>query len=318
MRLKILIISILISIPFWWGLNIFQQKLENYFTAEISKPLTNLKLVNFSKEKNLKETKKPLNFKLEAKSAISLKINQKGEEEILFEKDPEKPLPIASLAKLMTSFIAFQIYHPQTILFVSKEAISQEEDIGKFKKGEKISVENLIKSVLLESSNDAAFAIAEGIISSKNKIGVENFIKFMNLEAENLDLKNTFFVNPTGLDSQKTNYSTAKDLAKLSKIILEKNPKIFEISSKELSLILDNKGKVHHLAINRNKLLKKDWMIVGQKTGYTEKAGGCMILILKNKKDEYLINVILGTPNLEKRELEMEKLINYLKENKLW
>ncbi len=318
MRLKVLILSLLFSLPFWWGVNIFQGKLENYFTAEISKPLTNLTFVNFSKNEKEKEIKKsPLPLELEAKSAISLKINQKGEEEILFEKDSQRPLPIASLTKLMTSFIAFQIYEKQTLLLISKEAVSQEENIGNFKVGERISVENLVKSALLESSNDAAFAIAEGIISPQNKIGVENFVKFMNLEAKSLGLENTFFVNPTGLDSDTVNYSSAKDLAKLTKVILEKNPKIFEISSKEVLVILDGKGKFHHLAKNTNKLVK-ELKIVGQKTGYTEKAGGCMILILKNKKNEYLLNVILGTPTLEKRESEMKKLINYLKENKLW
>lgn len=316
MRLKILVISILLSVPFWWGINIFQKELENYFTAEISEPLKNLSLVNFSKK--AKEIENPPLLEIEAKSAISLKINQKGEEEILFEKDSMRPLPIASLTKLMTSFIAFQIYDPQTLLFISKEAISQQENIGNFKIGERISVENLIKSALLESSNDSTFALAEGIISSQNKVGVENFVKFMNLEARNLNLENTFFVNPTGLDSEFSNYSTAKDLAKLSRIILEKNPKIFDISSKKELVITDENGKFHHLAINRNKLIEENLEIIGQKTGYTEKAGGCMILILKNEKGEYIINVILGTPTLEKRESEMKKLINYLKENKLW
>ncbi|MCP6719384.1 MAG: serine-type D-Ala-D-Ala carboxypeptidase, partial [Patescibacteria group bacterium] len=128
----------------------------------------------------------------------------------------------------------------------------------------------------------------------------------MNQKAKSLGIKNTHFTNPTGLDpiyeNISPNYSTAKELIKLSKYILENNPLIFEISLKKGPYLIKNGLSSLYFSSNQE--------VVGGKTGYTEKAGGCMIVILKNEKDNIFINVILGADYPQERIQEMQKLID--------
>jgi len=168
-------------------------------------------------------------------------------------------------------------------------------------------VETLLYIMLIESSNDAAYALAE-------TIGLDNFIDKMNQKAKELGMEDTYFINTTGLDVNDslptlTNFSTAQDMARLSKYILLKDPKIFEISSLNYYEAMNASGNFHHLAINTNELLNLNSHVIGGKTGYTPKAGGCMILILKPEKGGYIINVILGTVSQEARFEEMKKLV---------
>jgi D-alanyl-D-alanine carboxypeptidase (penicillin-binding protein 5/6) len=174
-------------------------------------------------------------------------------------------------------------------------------------RGEKFTVEQLLDLMLIYSSNDAAWALAE-------VIGGPNFVKKMNQKADNLGLQNTHFVNPHGLDPKDIdytpatfkdfNYSTAKDLIKISQYILKEHPLIFEITKKEP--IYSNENGIHDLFLpNKNE-------IIGGKTGYTKNAGGCILFIFKNKQGDVFINVILGTDSEEARIKEMQKLIDWL------
>jgi len=296
-ELKFFFIAFILSLPFWWGINVFQGNLEKFFYAEISQPLQEINLVMV----NPKPKKPSLN--LEAKSAISLKINQFGKEKVLFAQNSSSILPIASLTKFMTALIVLEDpenYDFSKTITISREAALKDDvpEYGNLKTGEKKKIEELLNLMLVYSSNDAAFALSE-------VIGVDNFVERMNKKARVLGLSNTHFVNPTGLDpenitfSQETtyffNYSTAEDLARLSKYILNEFPIILEISS--------NQHKFSDLSLNQN--------IIGGKTGYTDEAGGCIILVSENNGN-YFINVILGTKTVETRIREMQKLINWL------
>lgn len=305
---KILLYSFLISLVFWLGADKLAKNLEDFFywqnlsgnksyllTAELNQKLLETKLL---------EAKNKIEPEIKAESAISVEINNKGEEKILFEKNSGQPLPIASLTKLMTALVIFdfdETYKPDQLITISKEAVMQEgsSKYGDLMVGEKLSVEILLHIMLIESSNDAAFALAQ-------PLGENGFVDIMNLYAEDIGLKNTHFANPTGLEPD--NLSTVKDLTKLTKYILENYPGIFSITDLQSYEALRPDKTLHHfIPQNTNELLAEFPEIIGGKTGYSPQAKGCLLLILANPKNSsYFINVILGSDD---RFGEMKKLV---------
>jgi len=300
--IKFFLVSLIASVFFWQGIIFFQDNLEKFFYAQISQPLEN---ITFAKIPQRPKKPKPI---LQSESAFSLKINKAGREKVIFSKDIEKTLPIASLTKLMTALVFFE-NTPSDILSslttISKEA-AQQENIpvyGNLKAGENLLVEKLLELMLFYSSNDAAFALSE-------IVGPESFfVEKMNQKTKTLELENTHFINPTGLDPEDTdlisNYSTIKNLVELSQYILENHPLIFEISSQQGPY--PRKNGISDLSFSDNQKL------IGAKTGYTEMAGGCMLVILEDEKENLFFNIILGTDSPETRVQEMQKLINLLK-----
>lgn len=313
-NIKFFSIIFLVSFLGWWGANSLYSNLESlFYWREFSQnPELFLAQVNF------KPKVKPLiqqGLEIKAEAGIVVLINPKGDKKMLFKKEISQGAPIASLTKLMTALVAEEIYQSNQIFNISKEAVSQEEERGKLKIGEKLSLNELLHIMLIESSNDAAWAVAEGeIIEEENFIGKEKFVELMNLKVEELGLKNTHFINPTGLDGFE-NYSTSEDLVKLAHYLIKNHPQILEITQKQSYRVLDPDGNLHHfIAENTNKLLKEFPEIIGGKTGFTDEAGGCILLILKNENGSYFVNVILGTASPEDRFQEMKKLIDFSKE----
>lgn len=236
-------------------------------------------------------------FKINAESAISIEFGGDIQEEVLFEKDVDKKLPIASLVKLMTALLVLENYDLTKEVVISKTAIEQVGEQGDLKEGQVLSVKNLLYIALIESSNRAAYALSEAI-------GEDNFVALMRNRAAELGLINTYFEDSTGLDEKS--YSTANDLAKLSKYLFLNYPLFGEIIGlKEFYLYLPD-GSFHHKLINTNELLGQ-YEIVGGKTGYTIAAKGCFMAIQKKSPEKYVIHVILGS---EDRFSEMQKLIN--------
>jgi D-alanyl-D-alanine carboxypeptidase len=284
--LKIFFISLFLSLPFWWGINLFNERLENYILAQVSVPIENIIFVP--------PKRKPPLF-LNAKSAISVKTDLENFEKILFAKEEKTPLPIASLTKLMTALVVFEEgYDLNEKVLISKQAASQEDVpvFGNLKEGEGLKVEELLELSLVYSSNDAAFALSEKI---------PNFVEKMNNLAKKLGMENTYFSNPTGLDS---NYSTAQDLVKLTKYILKNHPQIFEISRRPPKYKLDN--GIYSIFLPKE--------IIGGKTGYTPEAGGCLLFIFRDEKEPniFYINLILGTKSIQGRVEEMQKLVDWI------
>ena len=266
-NLKILLIVFLVSLPFWWGVNVFQANLENYFYAQIGQPFEEINILQIPE----RIQRPPL--ELDAKAAISVFIDYQGSEKVLFEKDADRPLPIASLTKLMTASIFLKYYDIET-----------EETV------------KLLLSLLIESDNEAADDLAA-------IIGEDSFLGLMNSGAKELGMGNTYFTNPNGLDpkepDESLNYSTAKDLMKLSKYITSEQPLLWEIST-----IQELEGMK-----NTNDLLGQIPGIIGGKTGETPLAGKCLILVVQTSKNKgFLVNVIL---NSENRFEEMKKLIRW-------
>ena len=310
-NIKTLLLSFIASFVFFAGVNISVQKMEDFAFDNIYYPTGQMLSAQiyqeqFLAEKDFSVEKKEI--EINAASAISLKINSKGESFILFEKESSKPLPIASLTKLMTGFIILDLketYDPFQVLEISENAANQ-KGISVLSKGEYLTIKDLLYVVLLESSNDAAFALAE-LVSEKG------FVQLMNIYAREIGLKNTFFINPTGLDFFQeqnhinSNVSTAFDLAYFASHILEKNPELFEITAEKEHNILKPNGEIRHISQNTNALLYEFPQIIGGKTGWTPIAGGCLIIVIEEPKDNsYIINVVLGA---EDRFGEMRKLI---------
>lgn len=240
-------------------------------------------------------------LKIDAEAAISIETDLFLQNKILFKKNETKTLPIASLSKLMTALVVLKNYDLQQQITITNEDILQEGQQGDLKVGQILSVKNLLYITLIESSNDAAFALS-------SIVGQDKFIALMNAETSNLGILNTHFTDSSGLDAGS--YSTAKDLVQLVKHLLNKYPLVLQIIGlKEYDLYLDN-GQLHHKLINTNKLLGEIPEVVGGKTGFTSYAKGTFLVIEKSPdEDNYLIHIILGS---EDRLEEMKKIINWL------
>jgi len=316
MRSKILLISLVLSLPFWWGMNVLAENLQDsWFEKELNRSLriSNRQTKELKLEKELQQRFKAL--EINAKAAILVKVNENGDEKILFEKDSQKPLAIASLTKLMTALVVFDLdeaYTSSQAIEITKEAVEQEGDskYGELEIGESLSVKNLLYIALIESSNDAAFALTE-------PIGKQGFVELMNLYSKKIELENTYFVNPTGLEPNSTeelkNVSTARDIVKLAKYILINYPQIFEITTNQSYEVLNLDNTFHHfIPQNTNELLGEIPEIIGGKTGWGIEAGGCLLLVLDNPEEEgsYFVSIVLSAKD---RFAETRKLINALR-----
>ncbi|MBU4274733.1 serine hydrolase [Patescibacteria group bacterium] len=244
-----------------------------------------------------------------AKAAICVETNLLNNNKVLFKKNENEQLPIASLTKLMTVLVVLENYDYDLdqVTVVSEAAVNQPGEQGLLTVNENLSIKNLLYIMLIESSNDAAYALAE-------VKGVEKFVDLMNLKAMELGLFSSNFVDVAGLSSD--NYSTAEDLVRLTKYLLKNNPLVWEILSLNDYRLLNPSGKLHHVLLNTNELLGKVPDIIGGKTGSTLRAKGCLLLVLKNQNNQSdLIYVILGS---DERFEETQRLINWINQAYKW
>lgn len=228
------------------------------------------------------------NVKLNEKSAIAVFFDEKGNEKILYQKDIDKKLPIASLTKLMTAMVVIDNYNLDQITTVSQRAIDTLEEVGRLHVGEKITIRGLLELSLLVSSNDAATALAE-------VMGEKKFVEKMNEKAKEIGLPNTYFTDPHGLS--KDSVSSARDFAILTEYSILHYPEIWKILGKRQSIIKGYAGgeEIVHIANNTNTLINED-CVLGGKTGYTEEAGDTMMLAMKapGSVEGNVVLVLLG------------------------
>lgn len=229
---------------------------------------------------------------------------------ILFQKNGiNDARPIASLTKMMTALVVLDNAGLGDVFKVSKEAIQTNGEQGDLRVGEEISVENLLYALLVESSNDAAVALAQNIQTKTGK----DFVGLMNQKAKELKIKSTSFADPSGLDPQ--NRSSAWDLAQLLEICL-KNPSLARIMQTSQIQTASADGRFVHYLKSTNHLLGKLPDVAGGKTGYTEEAGNCMVLAVSSPNNEgLLISVVMGAQD---RMGETETLINWTKKAFFW
>lgn len=248
--------------------------------------------------------------KINSKGAVLIEQDSKR---ILYQKDAEKQLPMASTTKIMTCLIALEKGNLDDIVTVSKRAARAPKVKLNLMTGEKQRLGDLLYSLMLESHNDTAVAIAEHIGGS-----VEEFCVMMTKRAHELGANNTSFQTPSGLDAE-SHYTTAYDLALIAAYALA-NPKLVEIMNTQ-SITIPTKpteGSKQHSLQNKNRFLYTYNGANGMKTGFTSKAGHCFVGSAK-KDDMQLIGVALaagwGQNGRSQKYKDVITLMNYGFEN---
>lgn len=220
-------------------------------------------------------------------------VKEVGSSEILMAKNKDARIEPASLTKILTSIIAIESGRLSETVTIPMEATLVEPSKAGFRPGDKISLLDLVKAAMVNSSNDAAFAIAIHLSGSVNE-----FARVMNYKARVLGAQNSNFTNPAGFDRgvYAGHYSTARDLLKLTEYAI-KNRLFNEIAQLEsVSITEQDSGKVYNLKTH-NRLLDKYKYAVGIKTGYTNKAGKCLIARAKKDNKDVLIVMLKAKAN---------------------
>ena len=217
----------------------------------------------------------PLQINAEATSPPSVSahsaILMDGENNaVLFAKNANERLPMASTTKIMTALVALEMASLDTVIVTDSRAVGVEGSSIYLTEGEQLTLEQLLYALLLESANDAATAIAIGLAGS-----VEAFADRMNQTAANIGLKNTHFQNPHGLDHAE-HYTTAWDLAQITAAAL-KHPIFSTIVSTRKTTIPHSGTDEVRLLINHNRLLREYDGCIGVKTGFTKRSGRCLV-----------------------------------------
>ncbi|NTW56969.1 MAG: D-alanyl-D-alanine carboxypeptidase [Chlorobiaceae bacterium] len=205
---------------------------------------------------------------------------------VLMEKDVDKPVSPASLTKTLTSIMAIESGRLDDDVVIPEAATLVEPSKAGFKPGEKVKLYDLVKAAMVSSSNDAAFAIAIHLAGN-----VDNFVAVMNRKARMIGMNNSRFTNPAGFDKgiYAGNYSTASDLMKLTEYAI-KNPFFNSVAKQEYAVFTEQTTQKQYALRTHNRLLEKYPYTVGIKTGFTARAGKCLIArAIKDNRDILLV-----------------------------
>lgn len=222
---------------------------------------------------------------------------------VIMEHNSNERLPPASLTKMMTAYIVERELDEGRIAMsdmvpISVKAWRTEGSRTFVQEGTSVSVEDLLKGVIIQSGNDASVALAEFVAGSEGA-----FVDIMNQQAQLLGMKDTHFENATGLPSPD-HFSTAYDLAVLAQHIIQDYPENYPLYA-EKHFTYNNIRQP-----NRNSLLWRDDSVDGLKTGHTEEAGYCLVASAK-RGETRLIATVMGTSSSESRAQEVQKMLNY-------
>lgn len=243
---------------------------------------------------------------VECKSRAVLMMDN-GTGTVIYEKNPEKRLQIASMAKIMTLNVIFDeinagnLTYDETIT-ASDNAASMGGSQAFLDAGSEYKASELIKSIIVASANDSCVAMAERISGS-----VPAFVERMNATANAYGMTNTYFVNCTGLPAPNQ-YSCAADVAKMTRELIKHND-FFEFSGVWMFDFVHPSGRVTSLS-NTNKLVRFYNGCDGGKTGFTSEALSCLSATAK-RGDTRLICVVIGAENSKVRNTEVSELLNY-------
>jgi D-alanyl-D-alanine carboxypeptidase (penicillin-binding protein 5/6) len=225
---------------------------------------------------------------------------------ILAEHNPQARVEPASITKIMTTYVAFHALRNGSIAMDDEVRISENARY-KHTEGSRmfveynslVSVEDLLRGIIVQSGNDASIALAEHIAGSE-----ESFVTLMNRYAKALGMTDTHFVNSSGWPNEN-HYTTAADLAKLARALINEFPEQYAIFAER---------RFTHNEIaqsNRNRLLWLDDRVDGIKTGHTESAGYCLVSSAESGEGMRLIATVMGTEGEKQRDDASRKLLNY-------
>jgi len=224
---------------------------------------------------------------IEAVSAIVMDVDTG---KILFKKNIDQRLAMASITKIMTALVVLKYTsNLETEVKISEKAASLNGSQMYLLTGETMTVKNLLKGTLINSANDAAIALAEHTTND-----IKSFVNAMNQYAGRLGLMNTHFSNVYGADA-KNHYSSAYDLAKLTSHALQ-NKTFRSIVSVKETTVTDTTGRFTHKLHNTNKLIGKYINVIGVKTGTTEDAGASLVTAATGESEQTIVTVLLNSP----------------------
>ena len=222
---------------------------------------------------------------------------------VIASKNPDLVLPPASITKIMTSYLAFTELKNKTMglqdeVLISKNAWQTGGSKMFIEVGKKVKIQELLHGIITTSGNDASVAMAEHISGNE-----ETFAIYMNQMADSLGMNDTSYANSTGLPDEDL-YTTARDISLLSRALIKDFPKEYKLYSQKEYVFNEIKQ------YSRNKLLYLDDTVDGIKTGYTKKAGYCLVSsALRGKRR--LISVVLGAKSPEQRTNASKALLEY-------
>lgn len=248
-------------------------------------------------------------LELEAKSVYVFDIVKN---EVIFKKNEFVQLPLASITKLMTALTAVELVPENSRITIRKEFLSEEGDSGLLA-GESWRLRDLLDFSLTVSSNDGARSLASviGAINMNTTdydLGRKDFISKMNEKAEELGLKQTYFINETGLDNGALSggYGSAIDVSKLMEYLIENHSEILE-ATKYQEIEVDSLDKTH-TAVNTNFDVDQIPGLIASKTGYTSMAGGNLVIAFDASIGRPIVVVVLGS-SIEGRFTDVSKLV---------
>lgn len=284
--------------------------MEDGVVSAVSKPALGIpipeKLLGVSTLTDSKELWKPRiprigsppdDLALTAVSAISYDLSS---DRLLYARNIEERLPLASLTKIMTAIVALETFAPDQKLEVTDADLVGENSMGLLS-GEKLLFSELMYGMMLPSGNDAAEVVARN-----SPYGRENFVYLMNKKAEDLGLYNTRFTNPSGLEGDGTQYSSTYDLLVMTRYALQNKTFAEIVETVEHTVPASDTNQEYYL-YNETNLLTSYPGVKGVKTGYTYEAGMCLVTYLEYK-DHKIIAVVLNSSN---RRQEMKDLLDY-------
>lgn len=238
-------------------------------------------------------------------NAISAVIVDGDTGRILWGKNENKPMAMASTTKIMTALVALENSDIKKETTVSKNATLASPVKMHLAVGEKLTIEQLLYAMMLQSYNDSAVAVAEAVGGS-----VEKFCTMMNEKAKEIGCSDTVFETPNGLD-KGNHHSTAEDMSKIGVYAL-KNQKLMKImNTRDYTF---KSSKTTYSFVNKDRLLSEYEGAIGMKTGFTGKAGHCFVGAA-NRGDITLVSVVLasgwGTAGKSRKWIDTKALLNY-------
>jgi len=277
-------------------IKIIYSPLPNYLTAFKNQQVSTLSLWKPNLNNQIKS-----NFKKPEVTASSVLIYDLTIDKAIFLKDPKEKLPMASLTKIITAVIALENKKIDNKYIVRSEDLVGEDTMG-LTEGEVLTLEELLYGLILHSANDAAETIANNYDG-----GREKFIEAMNKKAKSLGLINTNFTNPSGLEGDGNQYTTAYDLLVITRFAIMNFPLFNKIiSTVDYTLPYSRNHKEIYLE-NETNLLTSYPGVRGVKTGYTPEAGFCLVTYL-DYGGHKIIGILLNSSN---RRDEMKELLDY-------
>lgn len=228
--------------------------------------------------------------KLDKLNVEALIVKNLANNEMLYSKEAYKEVQPASLTKIMTATLAIEEADLNRLVVISKEMLQVEPTKAGYKEGEIYLLGDLVKAALIKSDNDAAMAVAIAVGGS-----IENFNKMMNAKASKIGMINTVFTNPCGFDIGN-HHSTPHDLLVLAEYAIQ-NPVFNDITRLNQHTYYALNTSRKFVANTHNQLLNKYEYAIGVKTGYTSKAGPCLIARAKKEDRDCLIVMLNSKEN---------------------